>query len=65
MIPEATYLRLDAGKARRRLGWRPVVGLDTALEWIVDWHRREAAGEDARDLCAERLAAYEKRLETA
>ena len=63
--PEATYLRLDVTKARERLGWRPVVGLDTALDWIVDWHRREAAGEDARALCRERIERYEERLETA
>lgn len=61
--PEATYLKLDVSKAGERLGWRPVVDLETALGWIVDWHRREAAGESARELCAERIARYEERLE--
>ena len=32
---EAAYLKLDAAQARERLKWRPLLGLDTALAWIV------------------------------
>ena len=60
--PEATYLKLDCSKARQRLGWRPVLDLETALGWIVDFHQRLEAGEEAGALCRARIAAYEERL---
>lgn len=63
--PEATYLRLDASQARQRLGWRPVLPLETALEWLVGWYRDHAAGADARRLTLERIADYEARLAPA
>ena len=34
---EARVLRLDASKARARLGWQPVLGFETSLAWIVEW----------------------------
>jgi CDP-glucose 4,6-dehydratase len=42
---EARYLKLDSSRARTRLGWRPLLGLDDALEATVDWYvqLREAA----------------------
>jgi CDP-glucose 4,6-dehydratase len=53
-------LRLDASRARARLGWRPLLDLYSSLAWIVDWHRGVAAGRDARALCEGQLAAYFK-----
>lgn len=44
--PESTFLKLDASKARARLGWRPLLDLETTLEWIVRWTRRYEAGDD-------------------
>jgi CDP-glucose 4,6-dehydratase len=58
---EAGLLRLDCSKARAMLGWRPALPLGEALEWIVDWHRRTAAGEDARAVTLEQLADYSAR----
>ncbi len=57
--PEATYLRLDCGKAKERLGWRPLVTLDGALAWLVAWYREQHAGADARRLTESRIAEYE------
>ncbi len=38
--PHETHaLRLDSSKARQQLGWKPRLGLEAALEWIVDWNR--------------------------
>jgi CDP-glucose 4,6-dehydratase len=45
---EATYLKLDSSRARGRLGWRPSVGLERALESIADWHLRLRDGDDMR-----------------
>ena len=57
---EAAVLGLDSTRARERLGWQPVVGLDAALQSIVEWYRAFAGGEDMRALTQgqiERFAA--------
>jgi CDP-glucose 4,6-dehydratase len=36
---EAQLLYLDSAKARGRLGWRPVWGLDDGLKATADWYR--------------------------
>lgn len=56
---EANYLKIDASKARRRLGWRPRLTFARTLAWTVEWYRRQAAGEDARDLCLAQIDAYQ------
>ncbi len=43
---EERYLKLDSSRARTRLGWRPLVGLDGTLTSIVDWYRALQAGGD-------------------
>jgi CDP-glucose 4,6-dehydratase len=46
----AAYLKLDCAKAAARLGWRPLIELDQALELTVEWYRGLAAGADMRAL---------------
>jgi CDP-glucose 4,6-dehydratase len=55
---EAGLLKLDISKARSRLGWHPMLGLDEALGWIVAWHRRLNAGEDARAITVGQIRTY-------
>lgn len=55
---EAHFLRLDSTKARSRLGWKPRLSLDKALEWTVDWYRGQARGEDARALTIAQIERY-------
>ena len=62
LVPETAELRLDASRAHADLGWCPLLGLDDAVDWTVDWHRRQRAGEEARQLTLEQIAAYEERL---
>jgi CDP-glucose 4,6-dehydratase len=59
---EAAVLRLDASKAAGSLGWRPAIGLDLTLDWIVEWYRGWAAGEGARRLALGQIARYEQLL---
>jgi CDP-glucose 4,6-dehydratase len=62
VVPETAELRLDASRARTELAWSPLLGLDEAVDWTVDWHRRQSAGGDVRQLTLEQIAAYEERL---
>lgn len=62
-VHEARLLKLDCAKARAALGWRPVLALDEALSWIVDWHRQVASGAAARAVSLTQLAAYRARFD--
>ena len=37
---EAHTLRLDSSKSADRLGWKPLLTLDEAIGWSVDWYRQ-------------------------
>lgn len=56
---EAHLLRLDATKARVLLGWRPKLDLDSALCWIVDWHRAHLDGRNMRDVTFGQIERYQ------
>lgn len=61
-LHEAGLLKLDCSKARARLGWTPLLGLDDAVSWTVDWYRRYyESPATAGALVAEQLARYESR----
>jgi CDP-glucose 4,6-dehydratase len=47
---EANYLKLDSSRARTRLGWRPPVALDRALQSIVEWHLALRDHADMREV---------------
>lgn len=55
---EARMLRLDCSKARNELGWRPVLGLESALDMIVDWHRQFDHEGDARAISLAQLEQF-------
>ncbi|NBC38173.1 CDP-glucose 4,6-dehydratase [Novosphingobium sp. FSY-8] len=59
-LHEATLLKLDCAKARAALGWRPAWGLGIALDRITQWHKAVGAGEDARAISLQQLAAYRR-----
>jgi CDP-glucose 4,6-dehydratase len=61
---EDHFLRLDATKAKTLLGWRPVLALETALEWIVEWYRAYTEGENMRSLTEAQIERYENLFET-
>jgi CDP-glucose 4,6-dehydratase len=55
---EAHFLKLDSSKARSRLGWKPRLGLQLALEWTVGWYKTQAQGADARQLTLAQIERY-------
>jgi len=59
---EAHFLKLDASKARTCLDWHPVLPLNSALDWIVEWWRAFQAGADLRHLTIDQIERYEALL---
>jgi CDP-glucose 4,6-dehydratase len=55
---EARMLTLDAGLARRELGWAPRLALQPAVQATVSWYRKQAAGGNARELCLADIDSY-------
>ncbi len=55
---ESTFLKLDASKAKARLGWRPRLRVDEALAWVVEWYLGYRDGADLRALTEAQIARY-------
>lgn len=56
---EAHWLTLETAKARHQLGVQPVLTLADSVRLTMAWYRAQRDGEDARQLCAQQIAAYE------
>lgn len=56
---EASFLKVDASKARARLGWRNRLQLDDALDWTAEWYLAQRNGKDAAALVAAQIERYE------
>ena len=56
---EARSLAIDAGLARRTLGFESRLDAPQAVALTMDWYRRQANGEDALALCRAQIADYE------
>lgn len=56
---EAAMLSLDCLKAREHLGWHPVTSLETALDWVVEWHLAVRARRDPRAVTLEQIERFE------
>jgi CDP-glucose 4,6-dehydratase len=56
---EARSLAIDASLAKRAIGFESRLDAPAAVALTMDWHRRQAAGEDALALCRAQIADYE------
>ncbi len=54
---EAAMLTLDSAKAAARLGWKPTIGLDRALDMTVAWYKGSRDGADMRRRTIEQIDA--------
>jgi CDP-glucose 4,6-dehydratase len=61
---ESMLLQLDSTKARRYLGWRPVLDFASTMQLTTDWYKHQHAIADAsmRDYSLRQLGEYEQRL---
>jgi CDP-glucose 4,6-dehydratase len=58
---EAGILLLDSSKARSELGWSPVLSLDEAVAWTIEWSRAVNRGESARQTTLRQVADFRAR----
>ena len=58
---EARALAIDASLAKRALGFESQLDAPRAVALTMEWHRRQANGEDALALCRAQIGAYEGR----
>lgn len=57
---EAMLLRVDATKARVRLGWCPRLHVGEALDWTVEWYKAVASGKSALDVTMRQIERFEE-----
>ena len=61
---EANYLKLDISKAKSRLDWSPVLDLQDALGYIIEWSRARESGEDVGVITRDQIFRYQQMLDT-
>lgn len=57
---EATLLALDHSMARYKLGWEPVLRLDEALNWVVDWYKAFENNKNINDISMAQIKKYQE-----
>lgn len=60
---EAGLLRLDSSKARARLGWRPQLSIDEAVDLTGSWYQAFRRGGDARSITYRQIDEYAARTQ--
>lgn len=57
---EAHNLKLDSSLARNRLGWRPLIDLESGLLQTVNWYRAFSEGEEIRSVTLDQIESLQK-----
>ena len=61
---EAHCLKLDVSRAAACMDWQPLLPLEQALDWIVEWYLACRSGADLRRLTQEQIERYESLART-
>jgi len=56
---ESHLLKLDISKSKARLDWHPMLPLNQALDWIVEWYRAFQDGADLRGITLMQIGRYQ------
>ncbi len=63
-LHEAVLLTLDIKKAKERLGFTPVLNMDSTLKLTANWYRQYLENPmDAKSLCENQLLNYSQKLQ--
>ncbi|MBN1169546.1 CDP-glucose 4,6-dehydratase [Candidatus Micrarchaeota archaeon] len=62
---ETAVLKLDASKAKKLLGWKPLLGISEALDWTLGWYLDYYNGNDAKSLTDKQIDKYLEMLKNA
>jgi len=57
-LHEAGVLKVDAAKARQRLGWAPALRLDAGIDWTAGWYKKVLSGSPALAVTEEQIDRY-------
>lgn len=57
---EANFLKLDCSKAKSRLGWKPLLTIESALDWTIEWYKSFYNGADILTIMELQIASYLK-----
>jgi CDP-glucose 4,6-dehydratase len=55
---ESKYLVLDSEKSKSVLGWSEKLSPQDAIQWSIEWSKRESMGESARAITMEQLISF-------
>jgi CDP-glucose 4,6-dehydratase len=61
-LHEAHYLKLDSTKAMSELPWHPVLSLEAALDWVIEWHQARRRNQQMHDFTVRQIRDYERRV---
>lgn len=59
---EAGFLKLDSSMARSRLGWKPRLNLDKALDYVVEWTQVYQKDEETIKICLDQIAEFSQSI---
>ena len=57
-VKESETLGLDISKALERLDWEPLVSSDRMVALVVDFFKRQRAGESVLNICSSQIAGF-------
>ncbi len=60
---ETSLLLLKTGKAKKELGWEPMLSLDDAITWTVAWYKAFYSGEDMTAVTAHQIDMFSEKEE--
>ncbi len=56
--PESQILKLDNSKTRSHLGWHPVLSVEHALDWTIDWHQAWMNKQDMKEFTLNQIQDF-------
>lgn len=62
-LHETAMLKLDATKSKKKLGWKPVLGVEKSLDWTVGWYKAYYGKENVATLGEKQIREYGEMLE--